>query len=294
MLCKSCVTRSTQPKATPKGVTTRGKTSGSLREMGTQGQRLHQPISLFKQLKEQQLTYLSQKGPGCSCGLTFHRLKRSIHQFLPQKPALEQEKLLAQGCPIIHIPTQKSHFPRELETRKKKIFSPSPSLSSLSTLPCFLGAYVGVKRLLPAQVSMSLMQHISWTSKKKKNALHFHFQILCPQQVILSSAASYYPLLLPKSRPPKQNLLPFNRLPVFSKPSSHLRFLQRSTWGFTNNSHCSQLTPHPIPFRKTALSEPLCFSIPTSLPAHAHTGRTGTNHIRSQMTDTNVLTQTLL
>lgn len=122
MLCKSCVTRSTQPKATPKGVTTRGKTSGSLREMGTQGQRLHQPISLFKQLKEQQLTYLSQKGPGCSCGLTFHRLKRSIHQFLPQKPALEQEKLLAQGCPIVHIPTQKSHFPRELETRKKKFF----------------------------------------------------------------------------------------------------------------------------------------------------------------------------
>lgn len=100
---------------------------------------------------------------------------------------------------------EESFSQRAGNQKEKSFFLPSPSLSSLSTLPCCLGAYVGVKRLLPAQVSMSLMQHISWTSKKKCTPLPFpnslsstSHSFLC--SLLLPTPSSQVPT--PKAKPP--------------------------------------------------------------------------------------------
>lgn len=105
-----------------------------------------------------------------SCVLTFHIMQaKEMHLLFPvYAPGTRSGETSSTGVSNSPCPdTEESFSQRASNENEKRFFSPSLRLSSLSTCPCFLGAYGGIKRLFSAQVSMVLMQHASWMSRKK-------------------------------------------------------------------------------------------------------------------------------
>lgn len=127
------------------------------------------------------------------------------------------------------------------ERRRKAGFPPNSDLSSLSSFPGSLGAYVGIKRFLPAQMSLALMQHISWMTGKKSLFPNSEFCVLIKTPFLLPpSPACHVPALKQTFVSLARKLL-VNQRQIPSRLSAHLRVTQRSIQGCASHAHCSHL-----------------------------------------------------